>query len=333
MQPIVHSQHDLDSYFADMEHLLSRERPEPGRFGSHCIACGCTSIVYSSCTSSHPGSAVCDRCGAVQHSSVYWNFMYGATIPVKTSNYKRIHHWHERISQLLLQESQIPHGQLLQIARLLCDGSHKVINKDVIRAVLRSLNMQQYIEKWLQIIQRITHVSPPTPGPMLVQQLDALFLELQRPFEACELPKRKNFLNYNYVFCRLFQKLNCMQFCMFFPLIKSRSKLRALDEMWYQMVDLLGWPATELQAVAPFAVRLEAPQLLLQRLEQSVELPSAVATHREPLKKEFRMWGHCREADLLPPQEQLRSSLPAPGLQRLGLLKKRLRCRRAVLLR
>ena len=138
-------------------------------------------------------------------------------VSVATTKYKRIHHWHERISQLQLHESFIPNDQMLQIATVLCDGSHKVINKDVIREVLRSLKMQQYIEKWLQIIQRITKVSPPKPGPQLIHQLDALFLELQKPFEACELQNRKNFLNYNYVFCRLFQKLNCTQFCMFFP--------------------------------------------------------------------------------------------------------------------
>lgn len=333
MRPAVHSQHDLDSYFADMEHLLSRERPSSRDAGRSCAACGCTSFSYSSSNSSHPGSAVCDHCGAVRQGNVYWDFMYGASVPVKTSNYKRIHHWHERISQLLLQESYIPREQMLQIARLLCDGSHKVINKDVIRAVLRSLNLQQYIEKWLQIIQRITHVAPPTPGPMLVQQLDALFQELQRPFDACELPKRKNFLNYNYVFCRLFQKLNCTQFCMFFPLIKSKAKLRALDEMWFQMVAKIGWPATELRPVAPFAVRLVQPHLLLQQLEQTVEAPAAAVIHRVPVRTEFRRWGHYREEDLMPLQEQLRSSRPAPKLQRLGLLKKRLRCRQAALLR
>ena len=53
----------------------------------------------------------------------------------------------------------------MQIAERLLDGTHPIINKeslkDVIRGVLRSLNMQLYIEKWLQIIQRCT---PPSPA-------------------------------------------------------------------------------------------------------------------------------------------------------------------------
>ena len=73
--------------------------------------------------------------------------------------------------------------------------------------------MQLYIEKWLQIIQRVTGVHPPMPGPLLIQQLDDLFLQLQVPFDDFRMKGRKNFLNYNYVFCRLFQKLGCPQFC------------------------------------------------------------------------------------------------------------------------
>ena len=87
--------------------------------------------------------------------------------------------------------SQIPHREFDLIAAKLCDGTHAVLNKDSIRAVLRSLNMQLYIEKWLQIIHRVTGIMPPMPGPLLVQQLDELFLQLQRPFEHFKTPARK----------------------------------------------------------------------------------------------------------------------------------------------
>ena len=60
----------------------------------------------------------------------------------------------------------------------LCDGTYTVLNKDSVRAVLRSLNMQLYIEKWLQIIQRVTGIEPPSPGGQLLMSLDACFMEL-----------------------------------------------------------------------------------------------------------------------------------------------------------
>ena len=139
------------------------------------------------------------------------------------SNYKRIHHWHERISQLLLAETAIPADEFGRIAQRLLDGTYAVLNKDSIRAVLRSLNMQLFIEKWLQIIQRLTGIEPPKPGPVLMERLDNMFTDLQMPFSHFKRNGRKNFLNYNYVFCRLFQRLGCPQFSMFFPLIKSKT--------------------------------------------------------------------------------------------------------------
>ena len=213
---------------------------------------------------------------------------------------------------------------MLQIAQKLCDGSHTIVDKDSVRAILRSLNMQTYIEKWLQIIWRITGVTPPMPGPLLLQQLDRLFLDLQRPFNACRAAGRKNFLNYNYVFCRLFQKLGCPKFCMFFPLIKSKAKLRSLDEMWIQMTASIGWPTTPLQPVAPFAVRLERPETLLAHLATRSAAPAPVVTERGPLRKVYRKSDHRRAESPTRSPKQPRSAPPEPELRKLGLLKRRL---------
>ena len=274
----------VDAAFADLDSLLEKRPVARG-----CPNCGEERLERVA----NPGSGIsfynlCGNCGAVQQRSygmvdqVYYNSTRQA------SNYKRIHHWHERISQLMLCESPIPDAQFLQIAERLCDGTHAVINKDVIRGVLRSLNLQLYIEKWLQIIQRITLIEPPHPGGRLLQTLDDMFRELQRPFNAHKSERRKNFLNYNYVFARLFQKVGCPQFSMFFPLIKSRQKLKALDEMWEQMAGSVGWEIRPLQLVPPFAVRLEQPALQLQRIRQQVASAALAETRTVPARTESR---------------------------------------------
>jgi hypothetical protein len=192
--------------------------------------------------------------------------MFGRKCAKHTSNYKRIHHWHERISQLLIMESRIPPEHMVAIGTRLLDGSHAVISKDTIRGVLRSLNLQVYIEKWLQIIERCTGIYPPCPGPVILERLDHQFKEIEKPFLVTKPDSRRNFLNYNYVFSRLLQRMDCAKFCMFFPLIRSKQKLRNLDETWAKMTTLMGWPSEPLQLVAPFAVKLQSPTLLLQRL-------------------------------------------------------------------
>ena len=160
---MAYDQDLLDLCFSDMDHLLTKRRPVQDGNPRHCVACGGHSVCYAPSGSAHPGSVVCNGCGIVQPGLVYWETMYGNDNTYKFSNYKRIHHWHERISQLLLTESQIPAEQMFSIASKLCDGTYNVISKDTIREVLRSLNMQLYIEKWLQIIYRITKVAPPIP--------------------------------------------------------------------------------------------------------------------------------------------------------------------------
>jgi hypothetical protein len=310
------TQDDVDAAFADLDELLDERRPKG--VGRVCRACGADHFMVGS----NPGQKehyydVCGECGCVDDAT-----MFGGPGLVRrsTSNYKRIHHWHERVSQLLLQESAIPHGDFIRIAERLLDGSHAVLNKDVIRGVLRSLNMQLYIEKWLQIIQRVTGIEPPKPGARLLEMLDMSFTELQQPFKHNKSNGRKNFLNYNYVFCRLFQRLGCPQFCMFFPLIKSRQKLRVLDEMWGSMVSSVGWATTPLQQVPQFAVKLEEPELLLRQIALRGEPPTPVVRRTGRSQTEFRKSDRhlLRELDRQMSLKRRRSCPPEQELQRLG---------------
>ena len=319
------TQADVDSAFADMEYLLAHDRPAPFARSGGCVNCGGCNFVYNGSTTAYPGSRVCDDCGVVDSANVYWETMYGCLTPTKSSNYKRIHHWHERISQLLLMESAIPPSQMLQIAQKLCDGTYDVLNKDTVRAVLRSLNMQLYIEKWLQIIFRITSIQPPCPGPLVIQQLDMLFNELQRPFEGSKMKGRKNFLNYNYVFCRLFQKIGTPQFSMFFPLIKSPSKLELLDVMWKSMMEQLQWSFTPLLQVAPFAVKLQSPDVLLQRLTQQCVSTIPVEPQIKPLRMVYQKSDRLAPSRPEPKPKPHRSDPLGRELQKLGVSKRRLR--------
>jgi hypothetical protein len=319
----IQQQRDIDLAFGDLEHLLDAERQPPFERNSGCAACGGTDFVFSGAGSSHVGSSVCQDCGVVQPGPVFFEHMYGCHMSYKSSNYKRIHHWHERISQLLLLESEIPAPEMLLIAERLCDGSFSIINKDNIRTVIRSLKLHIYIEKWLQIIYRITRICPPTPGSQLIGKLDDLFIEMQRPFDCSKLEARKNFLNYNYVFCRLFQMIGCTQFCMFFPLIKSAAKLQALDETWTKMAASIDWEIKPLQHVGAFSVRLEKPELLLQRLRLKLATSTLAAPKSEPIQISCRMWGHPSAGWGKRRREHNHSSPTAPSTLKLVTESKR----------
>ena len=312
----------LDAAFADLDSLLAERAPQPR--GNVCVNCGGVDFQLVA----NPGQTVvshqvCRACGVVAPHAE----SCALAVRRHQSNYKRIHHWHERISQLFLHETAIPHDHFIQIAEALLDGSHGVINKDVIRAVLRSLDMQIYIERWLQIIQRITGIEPPKPGAQLLESLDSAFIDLQRPFSANKAEDRKNFLNYNYVFCRLFQKFGCPQFGMFFPLIKSKPKLRALDDTWKQMIESLGWEFTPLKQVAPFCVKIDQPSTVLSLIKLRDAASVQVERPIVPWKTGFRKSDHflLRELDRHSKPAPRHSSPPVQGLQKLGSLTKRRR--------
>jgi hypothetical protein len=321
-------QEDVDAAFADYDRALLTLHPRPAyaaRTSIICVSCGAADFTFNNTGSNEPGARVCNRCGVVQPGCIIYEQMFGRRMPPRTSNYKRIHHWHERISQLMLMESQIPTEHMLAIGERILDGTTTALSKDTIRAVLRSLGLQVYIEKWLQIIERCTGVLPPCPGPVVLSKLDDLFLQLQRPFDACKLKGRRNFLNYNYVFCRLFQRMGCTKFCMFFPLIRSKVKLRALDDMWSAMVTSLGWDDPPLEQVVPFCVRIVESGPLLHRLrmkcaETAPPEPASIRLGTAP-----RKWDR-QPVEWRPPVRSERHSVrsePVPHTLALRLKRKR----------
>ena len=158
-------QADVDRAFADYDLARLTLHPRPAyasRNALLCVGCGGTSYTYNNNGSSEPGARVCNQCGVVQPGAVIFEQMFGRVCPTRTSNYKRIHHWHERISQLMLMESQIPADHMQPLLR-----GYSTARKPLCRKTLSKqysdLGLQVYIEKWLQIIDGAI----PLPGSML----------------------------------------------------------------------------------------------------------------------------------------------------------------------
>ena len=328
---------DFDLALSDLDYLLELRYAgaEVECTDKSTCVCGAQDFHYAGSGSPWPGSLLCTSCGCVQNNSapVFYETMYGSVITYRSSNYKRIHHFHERLSQLVLSETNIPKQDMLCIARALCANSPSTITKDSIRKVLRPLKMQRYIERWLQIIYRLTGERPPHISDLLIQQLDVLFVELQRPFDVMKQEGRKNFLNYNYVLRRLFQQVGCSKFCIFFPLIKSESKLRQLDETWENMAKLLHWGVMPLCRSAPFEALLSDPLSALTALELSAEDSALPVLRTAQMRMECRMLDRFHAARVPLEPQLLHSNLPAQQSQKEASRRLRKQCKRAKLCR
>ena len=300
--------------FADLDAALDLEGLSEDRridLPSHCcVHCGGMEIITSCRDSSWVGAQVCALCGVVQPGLVSFERMGRPRVGAPCSNYKRIHHLHERVSQLLLQETDIPPDDMLAIGKVLLSGQYTVCSKETVRQSLRSLGLQKYIERWLQIVQKCTGQAPPVPGAALLMRLDEQFNELQRPFDSAKNEQRRNFLNYNFVLARLFQRLGVPEYSCFFPMIKSKSKIRALDQTYKKMCELAGWEYTALISVPPFGVRLERPAELLRELTARVEREAAAEKPKGPPKRELLLSANLDSARAKRQQVQRRSGRP-----------------------
>jgi hypothetical protein len=102
-------QEDMQYYFDIADSLLhgldeSKEQMQRD-LSNKCKACGCADLLL--CYSD--GCYVCPDCGEVSMQPI---FERAYQFCRKFSNYKRIHHFHERISQFMLAESTIPEADM-----------------------------------------------------------------------------------------------------------------------------------------------------------------------------------------------------------------------------
>ena len=103
------------------------------------------------------------------------------------------------------------------------------------------MGRQKYIQKWVTIQCQLTKSQPPNPDCDVVEMVRKLFMFVEVAFNIHKPPNRKSMIHYNFVFVRIFQFLNKPNYHRYFPLLKSKAKVRALDATWKKMTDHLGW--------------------------------------------------------------------------------------------
>ena len=75
----------------------------------------------------------------------------------------------------------------------------------------------------------------------LEERLRIMFKDIQKPFDDNCPEDRKNFLSYSYVLYKFCELLDEDQYLQYFPLLKSKSKLYAQDQIWKKICDTLRW--------------------------------------------------------------------------------------------
>jgi len=190
---------------------------------------------------------VCMKCG-------YAEYYLGEEVGYKEEqemeknvvySYKRENHFNEWVSQFQAKESTNVPDEIISLLRnefkkqKLKDLAE--ITHEKVKTLLKKLDKSKYYEHVPYITTILNGIQPPTMPQALEDRLRLMFYHIQKPFEKHKPLNRKNFLSYAYVLYKFCELLGEDDYLPCFPLLKSKEKLYAQDEMWKKICGELQW--------------------------------------------------------------------------------------------
>jgi hypothetical protein len=211
---------------------------------ANCSKCVSTNIFVDSKKS----VLVCMDCGlCTEHLGDELSYKEEQETSTKmiTNSYKRDNHLNEWIMQFQGRETTNIPPQLLDQLRSEFKKQKiqniKDITQSKVKANLKKLRMSKYYEHATYITNILNGVDPPTMTPALEERLRMMFREIQAPFEKHCPANRSNFLSYSYVLYKFCELLGEDDYLPYFPLLKSKEKLRHQDVIWKGICGELLW--------------------------------------------------------------------------------------------
>ena len=230
----------FDEYVQRMK--LSAGPEATQRLTEHCMDCNVAREEISS-----EGILVCPKCGSEEYALVVSDFPSFRDPPKERNNYayKKINHLNEILNQFQAKESTIipedvMNEVVLEIRKRRITNIADLTEEDI-RQILKKLNRSKYYEHRAHILSRLNGNPPPTITPEIEEKIRAMFQEIQAPFLLYCPDDRTNFLSYSYILYKFFELLELDEYKAFFPLLKSRDRLIAHDNIWAKICEYLQW--------------------------------------------------------------------------------------------
>ena len=193
------------------------------------------------------GTLVCPSCGSEEYMMVVSDVPSFRDPPKERNNYayKKINHLNEILNQFQAKEStiipdEVMHEVVCEIKKRRIQNVAELNEKDM-REILKKLNRSKYYEHATHILSRLNGNPPPTITPEIEEKIRTMFQEIQAPFLLYCPDDRTNFLSYSYILYKFFELLELDDYKVYFPLLKSRDRLIAHDEIWKKICDYLKW--------------------------------------------------------------------------------------------
>ena len=212
------------------------------KMAEHCATCN---IPREELTAE--GILVCPTCGSEEYSLVVSDSPGFRDPPKERNNYayKKMNHLNEILNQFQAKEStKIPDEV---ISEVVCEIKKRRIDniasltEQNIREILKKLERNRYYEHATHILSRLNGNPPPTITSEIEEKIRAMFQEIQAPFLMYCPDDRRNFLSYAYIIYKFLELLELDEYKVYFPLLKSRDRLIAHDQIWKKICEYLQW--------------------------------------------------------------------------------------------
>jgi hypothetical protein len=209
-----------------------------------CPACNNCNIYLDSRTSYN----VCKDCGLCEYvigEELSYKEEQETSEKIVINSYKRDNHLNEWILQFQGREmTNIPDTVIEQLRTEFRKQRIKhvsEITQPKVKALLRKLRLSKYYEHATYITNILNGLEPPVMSRELEHRLRLMFKEVQVPFEKHCPANRSNFLSYSYVLYKFCELLAEDDYLPYFPLLKSKEKLRQQDVIWSGICRELKW--------------------------------------------------------------------------------------------
>ena len=191
---------------------------------------------------------VCQYCGDVEYyldntaMSVTYEQEVNTESNINHGIYKRMSHFNDILSNCQAKNNiSIPDEVISKIKEEIKKQKINKIEFKKLKPILKKLGLSKYYEqipKLYSIISNETILQIPQD---VEESLKVMFRMIQDPFEKHKPKGRSNFLSYSYCFYQLLVLLEQQKYCILFPLLKSREKIREQDKIWKAICQELDW--------------------------------------------------------------------------------------------
>lgn len=233
-----------DKYLSTIDSISHKKNNVVDSIQDTCSLCSAELVINTL-----DGTITCTECGDSQRILIdNGKPNYKDPSPDNSSyNYKRMNHLNEILSQMQAKESTlIPKSVYSRILTEIEKSKRLVnnlelLNPEIMRKILKNLELHNYYEHIQYIINKINKIPPPRFKREDEDKIRSMFREIQEPYEKCKPTNRKNFLNYFYVIHKFCELLELDDFLPYLPLLKNQDKLQLQDKIWKKICNILKW--------------------------------------------------------------------------------------------